>query len=415
MLNKKHLIVLLLFSIIAIGAISSVSASEIDDVSEIAEISQADEIVSASEISQEDVALSEENDDETIIQSPSEETEDNTIIQSPSEDPVLAEEGNSSVSPSITLSQSGTTIKNKAISVKVVDANTGSPISTKVSLSFLNSKSTVVKTLTLTTDANGQASTKVSISPGTYTVKASLSDSSATATLSNFKLTSPVKIKAPKVTTIFKSAKKFQVKLLDANNKAASGVKLKIKVYTGKKSKTYTVTTNSKGIATIKTSGLKLGKHKVIIKVSNSYYPAKALTSAIKINPRPVKIKVISKKEQYFSSLLAGVIDKKTKKLTDKVTVKLLIYTGKKYKTMKLVSGINKATGEHGIIGYVTNQLSVGKHKVKFIATGNYKGTKVSKLVIAKSAKKTYPIRGKLTKGKYTAYAKIKGKWTRIA
>ena len=51
-----------------------------------------------------------------------------------------------------------------------------------------------------------------------------------------------------------------------------SNVKVKIKVFTGKKFKTYTVKTNKKGIAKINTKNLKTGKHKVVISSGNKNY-----------------------------------------------------------------------------------------------------------------------------------------------
>lgn len=54
--------------------------------------------------------------------------------------------------------------------------------------------------------------------------------------------------------------------------KVVNKLKLKIKVYTGKKYKTYKVTTNSKGIAKINTKALKKGKHKVVISSYNKNY-----------------------------------------------------------------------------------------------------------------------------------------------
>jgi DNA-binding Xre family transcriptional regulator len=57
-----------------------------------------------------------------------------------------------------------------------------------------------------------------------------------------------------------------------ATKKIISNVKVKIKVYSGKKYKTYTVKTNKKGIAKINTNKLKTGKHKVVISSKNSNY-----------------------------------------------------------------------------------------------------------------------------------------------
>jgi hypothetical protein len=61
------------------------------------------------------------------------------------------------------------------------------------------------------------------------------------------------------------------------------------------------------------------------------------------------------------------VMNKKNKKLVNGVKLKLLIYTGKKYKTVTLkTKTFNKLKG---MAGYATNQLSVGTHKVKIIST----------------------------------------------
>ena len=80
-------------------------------------------------------------------------------------------------------------------------------------------------------------------------------------------------VRAPKVTSKYKKSKYFKATVkIKANKKLLKGVKVKIKVYTGKKYKTYTVKTNTKGIAQINTKGLKKGKHKVVISSANSNY-----------------------------------------------------------------------------------------------------------------------------------------------
>lgn len=80
-------------------------------------------------------------------------------------------------------------------------------------------------------------------------------------------------VKAPKVTAKYKKSKYFKVTIKNkASNKAAAKIKVKIKVYTGKKYKTYTVKTDKKGVAKINTKKLKRGKHKVVISSGNSNY-----------------------------------------------------------------------------------------------------------------------------------------------
>ena len=73
-------------------------------------------------------------------------------------------------------------------------------------------------------------------------------------------------VKAPKVTNKYKKSKYFKVTLKHKTTKNPfKSVKIKLKIFTGKKSKTYTVKTDKNGVAKYKTNKLKKGKHKVII------------------------------------------------------------------------------------------------------------------------------------------------------
>ena len=80
-------------------------------------------------------------------------------------------------------------------------------------------------------------------------------------------------VKAPKVTSKYKKSKKFS---LTVKNKASgykvANIKVKIKVYTGKKSKTYIVKTDKKGVASINVKKLKKGTHKVKITSADKNY-----------------------------------------------------------------------------------------------------------------------------------------------
>lgn len=139
-----------------------------------------------------------------------------------------------------------------------------------------------------TTDINGHMKLNVNLKPGTYKVIISGEDSK------NFdvkkittKLTvkkTPAKITAKKITAKKGAKKLFSVKLINKKtNKVISKTKVKIKVYTGKKYKTYTVKTNAKGIGSLNTKSLKKGLHKTIVSLSNSYYSAKNVKTSIKI------------------------------------------------------------------------------------------------------------------------------------
>ena len=328
---------ILLFLIITIGAISQVSASDIDAIDDVISEDSSVEEVSSGEVSTEEVSA------------------EQTVVEKINENDLLSSDENT-----------GETV--------TPDSNTGE---------------------TVAPDSNTEVPTVDQSSANDETVKPTVTK---------------VKISAAKLTTIYKSTKKFKVKVLDSNNKAVSGLKLKIKVYTGKKYKTYSVSTNSKGIATLKVSALKLGKHKVLIKSNNALYSGSA-SSVIKINKRPVSIKVFSIKNKDFGAIYVTVKDKTLKKYVDKIPLKLLIYTGKKHKTYKLATCYDKDEKQHGALTYLTNAFSVGKHKIKLIAYGKYKGTKTSKITILKSAKRNVPVYAYSKNGKVVVYVKYKGKW----
>lgn len=90
-------------------------------------------------------------------------------------------------------------------------------------------------------------------------------------------------VKAPKVTVKYKKSGYFKVSVIHkATNKAVKNLKVKVKVYTGKKYKTYAVKTDKNGMAKLNTKVLSWGTHKVEISSGNSNYKIKA-KSTIKI------------------------------------------------------------------------------------------------------------------------------------
>ena len=83
-------------------------------------------------------------------------------------------------------------------------------------------------------------------------------------------------VKAPKVANKFKKSKYFKLTIKNKETKKLlSNVKVKIKVFTRKKFKTFTVKTN-KGLAKINTKTLKAGKNKVIVSSGNNNYKISA-------------------------------------------------------------------------------------------------------------------------------------------
>ena len=117
-----------------------------------------------------------------------------------------------------------------------------------------------------TTDAKGVVKFKINYNPGTYKVVISSNDKGYSAKA----LTSQIKVaKCPIVMTptalSVKKGSNFKVKVTNKNNKKVlSNVNVRVKIYTGKKYKTYTIKTNSKGIASLKI-GQKVGKHKIVL------------------------------------------------------------------------------------------------------------------------------------------------------
>ena len=135
------------------------------------------------------------------------------------------------------------------------------------------------------TSSKGLVQFKITFKPGTYKVVVSSADKGYTAKsiTSQIKVSkSPIKM-APTSLKV-KKGKYFNVKVTSTKSKKVlSGIKVKVKVYTGKKYKTYTIKTNKKGIASLKISQ-KVGKHKVVLTPAQTkYYTGKTVTKTLKV------------------------------------------------------------------------------------------------------------------------------------
>jgi hypothetical protein len=139
------------------------------------------------------------------------------------------------------------------------------------------------------TGANGQIKLSLdSLKPGSYKVVVSAGENkNYTAKQITSKIVikkAPTKL-TPKKLTAKKGAKKY-FKVVVKNKKTKkviAGVKIHLKVYTGKNYKIHTVKSNSKGIAKLNVKSLKVGTHKVVVSSANKYCVAKAVKSTIKI------------------------------------------------------------------------------------------------------------------------------------
>lgn len=172
----------------------------------------------------------------------------------------------------------------KTFKIKVLSASKA-VVSLKLTLKVYTG--TNYKTYSVTTNKYGIATFKASsLAVGIHKVIVSFSNAKyqATAKSSQIKIKKAKTIvKAPKITAKYKKAKYFKVTIKNkATKKVVPKIKVKITVYTGKKSKTYTVKTNAKGIAKISTKKLKKGTHKVVIKSGNKNYTI-SKKSSIKI------------------------------------------------------------------------------------------------------------------------------------
>lgn len=130
-----------------------------------------------------------------------------------------------------------------------------------------------------------------SFKPGTYNVIVSSGESknfTAKQITTKFVVKkAPAKLTPVKVTAKKGATKYFKVTVKNKKTKKViTGVKVKIKVYTGKSAKTYTVKTNSKGIAQLNVKSLKVGTHKVVVSSGNKYVTAKTAKSSIKITKK---------------------------------------------------------------------------------------------------------------------------------
>ena len=217
---------------------------------------------------------------------------------------------------------------------------------------------------------------------------------------SHYSVTSTIGITVRKVsaaltasnhTVYSKENKKWSIKLMDTRaKKPLAKMQVVLKVYTGSKYKTVKLTTNSKGIITYKASTLSIGKHKVVISFSKYGHTCKNLVRYVTVKKR-IKLTYTTKSEALKDGSNVFVWVKKGKSPINKIKIRMRVYTGSKYKEYNLTTGNYKSDGKvkKGFIGYGTNMLSVGKHKIVLKPCAyKYTGSKTVYMTIKKSAKK---------------------------
>lgn len=178
----------------------------------------------------------------------------------------------------------------------------------------------------------------------------------------------------------------YKIKVLDSHKNPVKNIILKVKVFTGKKSKTYSIKTTSKGIAKLKTSRLNLGTHKITIKTKNNKYKISKSTKIIIKNSIPKNAEKLSvfapidtvmyKNSHYYEIVIKNSYGDPLKKLVLKVKVN----TGKKYEYYSI------KTDSNGVAKLQTKNLKLGTHKISITNKNkNYKVSKSSKIIVKKT------------------------------
>lgn len=200
-------------------------------------------------------------------------------------------------------------------------------------------------------------------------------------------------IKATSTSVVLKKATYWKITLVNhKTGKPISGMTLTLKVYTGSKYKKLTVKTNSKGVASFKTSSLAKGKHKMVVTGSHPGYTFNSLTKYVTVvKPTPLKFKIDTLSNTKKGSLISfKVTNKKTKKGVNGIKVKFMVKVGNKYKTF-ITLKTKRYAGDSGMVGVFTNELSVGKHVILVKPVSiKYSGSAKATINIKKSSKK-YP------------------------
>lgn len=171
---------------------------------------------------------------------------------------------------------------------------------------------------------------------------------------------STVKVTAPSKTVTYKNSDYFRA-TIKKDNKPVKNLKVQLKVYTGSNYKTYTRTTNTKGVISFNTNRLSVGEHKVLVSSTNKKYKftknskitvnkpkVSAYTVTFKLNPDSIYYS--SKKLKTGDTLLAAATSRNGQHSRG-ITIGTQIDAGQEGQhSTKLIKGIvyykNKNTGE---------------------------------------------------------------------
>ena len=146
------------------------------------------------------------------------------------------------------------------------------------------------------------------------------------------------KVEAPRVAFKHKKSAYFKIEVEDRydDDIPIKNTKIKLKIYTGSKYKTYTVKTNSYGVAKFNTKVLGKGTHKVVISSADSRYDiyktskiyiGKQYSSVVKVNSK----KVLKTKDKVKIRIKYDEDEKEAKVVFAKKAKKTIITKAKFY------------------------------------------------------------------------------------
>ena len=209
---------------------------------------------------------------------------------------------------------------------------------------------------------------KLTVNSKTYTKSVNLND--------NLKEMEVATLTTNKVKTSYNSGDTLNIKIINKfTKKPVKECDVTLKVFTGKKYKTYTIRTKNNGIAKFSASGLNVGSHKIEITTDYGECKVKKTTTVATITKaktiiKAPKVTAKHKKSKYFK---VTVKNKATKKAVKNTYIKVKI--DKKTHKVK--------TNSKGIAKINTKKLNYGKHKVTITsANANYQMSAKSTITI---------------------------------
>lgn len=263
-------------------------------------------------------------------------------------------------------------------------------VTLKYGNSMLKNKKVIIKTTSntfnRTTNNEGKASLVIHLVNNSYCLKILfLGDkifNPVNKTI-NFTVSQPQsKLIVTKYSTSYNSGKYFKFKILNSiSNKTISGVKVTIKFIKSGISKSYTINTDTNGIAKLHISKFELGTYSVEITTDKRYTimnTVKTTATILKASTSIIVPKVTNKYKstQYFK---VTVKHSTTGKTISSLKLNLKIHTGSSTKTYQITTNCK------GIASFNTNSLAIGTHNVDITSPNTkYNLSKTSSITIKK-------------------------------